>query len=231
MKDERDLLSEIQSLQDRLSRLSEASLRITEDLDLDTVLQEVVDGARSLTGAGRGGLIVVDEAGQLQAFLTSGVTEEQHRLFVALPGGIDFFHYLTGMVEPLRVGDFSAHIASVGLPEVGPPLGPVKSFLAAPIRHRGQHFGIVTVSDKEGGLEFPQEDEDTLLMFASHAAMAIANARRYREEQRARANLETLVNTSPVGVVVFRRQDGNPGVPQLGGEEDRRRAAGPRPVG
>ena len=55
----------------------------------------------------------------------------------------------------------------------------------------------------EPGREFSQEDEDTLVMFASHAVMAVANARRYREERRARADLETLVNTSPVGVVVF----------------------------
>ena len=39
---------------DRLSRLSEASPRISKSLDLDTVLQEV-DGARALTGShGRG---------------------------------------------------------------------------------------------------------------------------------------------------------------------------------
>ena len=47
-------------------------------------------------------------------------------------------------------------------------------------------------------------------MFASHAAMAVANARRYREERRARADLETLVNTSPVGVVVFDVPTGTP---------------------
>ena len=40
-------------------------------------------------------------------------------------------------------------------------------------------------------------------MFAAQAAMVIANARRYRDEQRARADLETLIDTSPVGVVVF----------------------------
>ena len=51
---------------------------------LDTVLQGVVDGARSLTGAGRGCIIVVDESGQLQALLTSGVTEEEYRLLVEL---------------------------------------------------------------------------------------------------------------------------------------------------
>ena len=47
--DERDLV--IQALRDRLSRLSEASLRINESLDFDTVLKGVLDSARSLTEA------------------------------------------------------------------------------------------------------------------------------------------------------------------------------------
>ena len=38
---------------------------------------------------------------------------------------------------------------------------------------------------------------------ASQAASAIANARACRDEQRARADLEALVETSPFGVVVF----------------------------
>ena len=67
-------------------------------------------------------------------------------------------------------------------------------------------------------------------MFASHAAMAIANARRHREEQRARANLETLVDTTPVGVVVFNAGPAS-GVPQPGGEKAGRRPHRPRPDG
>ena len=39
--------------------------------------------------------------------------------------------------------------------------------------------------------------------------MAISNARRHRDEQRARSNLETLIQTSPVGVVVFDAMTGN----------------------
>ena len=46
-----ELLRENQALRERLSRLSQASLRINESLDFDTVLQEVVDSARTLTGA------------------------------------------------------------------------------------------------------------------------------------------------------------------------------------
>ena len=49
---------------------------------------------------------------------------------------------------------------------------------------------------------FTQDDEETLAMFAAQAAMAVTNARRYGDEQRAKADLEALVNTSPVGVLV-----------------------------
>ena len=40
-------------------------------------------------------------------------------------------------------------------------------------------------------------------MFASQAAAAVVNARKHRDERRARADLEALIDTSPVGVVVF----------------------------
>ena len=205
-----DLLRENEALRDRLSRLSEASIRITEDLDLDTVLQGVVDGARSLTGARMGGITALDEQGQLQDFITSGLTLEEHQRFVDLPGGPEFFAYLSMIPGPLRLADLSGHTTSAGLPEIEPPLGPVGTFLGAPIRHRGEQVGNLYLSDKEGGLEFTREDEATLVMFASQAAMAIANARRHRDERRARADLETLINTSPVGVLVFDAATGTP---------------------
>ena len=205
-----DPMREIAALRERLSRLSEASLHITEDLDLDAVLQGVLDGARSLTGARMGGVTILDDAGQLQDFITSGLTDEDHQRFVNLPGGPEFFAYLSSLPEPLRLADFSAHTTALGLPEIGPPLGPVGSFLGAPIRLRGARAGNLYLSDKEGGGEFTRDDEETLAMFASHAGMAIANARRHREEQRARADLETLIDTSPVGVVVFNAGTGVP---------------------
>ena len=198
-----------QHLGDRLSLMSQASIRITETLDLDAVLQSVVDGARSLTGARHGGATVLDDRGQLQAFVTSGITAEEHSLVVELPGGMEFFTYLGQLPEPLRVADFSTYAREVGLPDISPPLGPVRDFLMAPIRHLGHRVGNLYLSDKEGELEFTSEDEGMLLLFASQAALAIANARRYREEQRARADLQTLVNTSPIGVVVFDAETGS----------------------
>ena len=198
-----ELRQENQALRERLSRLSQASLRITEDLDLDAVLQGVVDGARSLTGARLGGITTLDESGEFQGFYTSGLTAEEHRMFLELPGGLELFAHLGRLAVPLRLADFSAHTRGLGLPEIPPPLGPLGSFLQAPIRLRSQQLGTIYLSDKAGSVEFSQGDEETLVLFASQAALAIANARRHREEQQARAGLETLVNTAPVGVVVF----------------------------
>ncbi len=190
---------------DLLSRLSQASLRITETLDLEVVLQGVVDGACSLTGAGMGGITTLDDAGQLQDFITSGLTPEEHRRFLELPGGPEFFAYLSSLPEPLRLADFSAHTRAAGLPEILPP---VQTFLGTPIRHLGRQVGNLYLSGKAGGLEFTRKDEEVLVLFASQAALAIANAHRYREEQRSRADLEALLNTTPVGVVVFDARSG-----------------------
>ena len=72
------------------------------------------------------------------------------------------------------------------------------------------HVGDFFLGEKEGGREFTADDEEVLVLFASQAANAIANARAHRDERRARADLEALVETSPVGVVVFDAGTGRP---------------------
>ena len=208
MRNAGDIERENQALRERLSRLSEASRRINESLDLDTVLQGVLDSACSLTGARYGVIALVGASGRIEDSVTSGLTPQEHRRFMDFPEGMPFFEYLNGISEPLRLRDFHRYTRSLGLPEFRPPF-PVSSplpFLAAPIRHLGESVGAIYVGEKE--MEFTAEDEETLVMFASQAALVIANARRYREEQRARADLETLVNTTPVGVLVFDAKTG-----------------------
>ena len=51
MKSAGELERENEALRDRLSRLSQASLRINESLDFEGVLQEVVDSALGITDA------------------------------------------------------------------------------------------------------------------------------------------------------------------------------------
>ena len=204
-----DERSEIEALRSRLSRLSQASLRITRDLDLGVALQEIADEARALTGARYAVIATLGDAGEAEAFTASGLSAEDAQRLWEIPGGPRFFEYLGALSEPLRVEDFAAYAQSMGLPEFLPPM-PMSALLAAPVRHRGAGVGHIYVARSEPGEAFSGEDEETLVLFASQAVLVVANARRLRDERRARADLETLVDTSPVGVVVFEAKTGTP---------------------
>ncbi len=199
---------QVQALRERLARLSEASLRINESLDLDTVLQRVLDSARDLTGARYGVIATMDEQGGLETVLTSGTSEEEHRQLVTLPGGTEIFAHFIAIAEPRRLDNYGEYAESVGLDGSLPMT--VWAGLSAPITDQSQPMGVIWLGIDEEERKFSADDEATLVMFSSQAALVIANARRYRDERRARADLETLVNTSPVGVVVFDTQTGQP---------------------
>ena len=135
-----ELAQENQALRQRLSRLSEASLRINESLDFDNVLQGVLDSARSLTGARYGVITLLDDRGRIQDFLYSGLTPEESRQFTEFPNGMLFFEQLSSISEPLRLRDFHGYVRESGLPEFRPPMvvsSPLP-FLPAPLRNRGR---------------------------------------------------------------------------------------------
>ena len=143
---------EIAELRDRLSRLSAASLRINESLDFDTVLQGVLDSARSLTEARSSVITLLDDSGRIADFLSSGMTAEEAGLLWEMPDGMRLFEYLGSAREPLRLRDLLGHVRSLGLPEFRPPVavGPVVPFMAAPVIHRGELAGHLYVAEKEG---------------------------------------------------------------------------------
>ena len=198
---------EIEALRARISRLSAAILRISASLDPATVLQEVVDSARALTGARYGIITTVDGAGRPQDLVTSGFTADEHAQLAAWPDGPRLFEHFRDLEAPLRVADLPAYVRALGF---SPELMRAKSFQGTPMRHRGVHVGIFFLAGKQDEAGFTAEDEEVLVLFASQATTAIANARTHRDEQRARADLEALVETSPVGVVVFDAGTGHP---------------------
>ena len=199
--------SEIQALRERLSRLSAAVLHVNSSLDLDTVLYEILASTRDLVGARYGVITTIDETGEPHDFLTSGFSPEEERQLMEWPPALRFFEHLRDLPGPLRLADVPAYIRSLGY--VPDPILP-KTFQATPMLHRGVHVGTFFLGRKQGGHEFTVEDEEVLVLFASQAAAAIANARTHRDEQRARSSLEALVDTSPVGVVVFDAKTGQP---------------------
>ena len=112
---------------------------------------------------------------------------------------------LNNVKGPVRLKDMAAQPDSLGFPADHPP---VQTFLGMPIYYGDEHVGSIYLAEKEGAAEFTEEDENMAAMFAAHAASIISNARRYEAEHRAKADLETLLDISPVGVVVFNAHNG-----------------------
>ena len=204
------------ALRERMAQLGAAVLRVGSSLDLDTVLREAVDSARALTGARYGMIATVDGAGAIEEFIAPGLTDGERRHMAGWPPGEAFFEHLCALPGPLRVADLPAYLRGLGFAE---EFTLSKTLQATPMRHRGVHVGHFFLGAKARGRAFTGEDEEVLVLFAAQAAAAIANARAHRDERRARADLEALVDTSPVGVVVF---DAGSGRPQSFNREARR---------
>ena len=198
---------EIEALRDRISRLSAASLRINASLDLDTILSEVVESARALTGARYGAITTIGDSGPAENVVTSGFTLDEHCDMLHWEHGLRLFEHFRDLQDALRVKDLPGFVRSLGLSPA--PILP-RTGQGTAMRHRGVHVGNFFLAGKDGEQEFTSEDEEVLVLLASQAAVAIANARTYRDEHRARTDLEALIETSPVGVGVFDAATGRP---------------------
>ena len=205
MNDSREPAPEREGRGDRESAVIAAILRVGASLDLDTVLREALEGARALTGARYGAIYAPTVPDSPVNFVTSGLTPEEHGTLAAWPDGLRLFENLRDLEAPRRLPDLAAFARSLGCSPL--PL-PCRALLATPMRHRDTPEGGFFLAEKEGG--FTEGDEAALALFAQQAAAAIAHARAHSDERRARAKLEALVETSPVGVVVFDTMTGAP---------------------
>src|SRR5688572_12218845 len=177
----------------RLERLIDTGRSLVSELDLEAVLQRVLDAARELTNARYAALGVLDEQGAgLERFLTVGIDEETHRAIGDLPRGRGVLGVLIREPRPLRLPDVGKHARSYGFPLRHPPM---KSFLGVPILVRGKPYGNLYLTEKEGGDEFDQQDEEAVVVLADWAAIAIENARGYAVLEARREELERVVST------------------------------------
>ena len=98
-----------------------------------------------------------------------------------LPRGHGLLGLIIDRPEPLRLHDIAEHPASYGFPPNHPPM---HSFLGVPVRIRDQVFGNLYLTEKAGGGDFTEQDEDIVIALAAAAGVAIENARLYEEAAR-----------------------------------------------
>jgi signal transduction histidine kinase len=174
----------------RLRALFAAGLLVSSELSLDALLHRLVETAAELTSARYAALGLIDTSGsELEQFVTHGIDAETRAEIGSLPRGRGILGVLIRDAKPLRLHDLAEDPSSVGFPPAHPPM---RSFLGVPILLRGVSYGNLYLTEKEGGEDFTQEDEDLVILLAGQAAVAIENARLYEASTRWSRQLQSL---------------------------------------
>ncbi|HEY8296332.1 MAG TPA: GAF domain-containing protein, partial [Micrococcaceae bacterium] len=160
--------------QERMQGLMAAVVSIGVELDLASVLKQIVESARALLHAGYGALGVIGDEGGLSHFVTVGIDPELAARIGPLPTGHGVLGLLIREPHPIRLPDLRRHPASYGFPAHHPPM---RTFLGVPIRVRGIVFGNLYLTEKENGELFTTEDEDLAVALATAAGVAIEHAK------------------------------------------------------
>ncbi len=176
----------------RLRELIDVGRGLMAELDLEGVLSRVLEVACELTGARYAAVGVLDaDRRELERFITRGIEERDREAIGALPRGLGVLGLLIEDPEPLRLGNVGDHPRSYGFPPGHPPM---TSFLGVPIVIHGKAWGNLYLTEKAGG-GFDEADEQSALILAEWAAIAVDNARLYRDVEEQRDDLERAVRS------------------------------------
>jgi signal transduction histidine kinase len=159
--------------------------------ELEEVLHRVLVAAQELTGARYAALgLLNDERDALARFLTVGIDEDERRVIGDLPLGRGVLGELIAHPRILRLADLAQHPHSYGFPSGHPAM---KTFLGSPIVIRGEIYGNIYLTEKAGGAEFDEADEELLLVLTEYAAIGIHHARGLDQLESRRDELERTV--------------------------------------
>jgi signal transduction histidine kinase len=189
---------------ERLRTLREAALTIGAALPLRELLQRLVAQACDLTRARYGAVGILREQGEgLSDFVFAGVPDDVARRIGHLPAGHGLLGAILRSAEPIRVADIRSDPRFEGFPPEHPTM---TSFLGLPLLLEKQIFGNLYVADKDGGVEFTEEDERVLQLLAAQSSLAIAYAKQLKVADRLRDEFAAVVAhdlRNPVSAILF----------------------------
>ena len=167
-----------EQIEARLVALHRASLELVSDLSLEIVLERIAQLAHDQAGPRYAALGVLDDHGKLIKFIPVGMTVDEIKQMVHPPIGLGLIGAIAKEHRTIRVPDISKDERGVGFPPNHPEM---ISFLGVPILLGNQLFGQIYLTDKEDYPEFTRDDERVIETLAAYAAVAINNARMYKD--------------------------------------------------
>ena len=188
---EREARARAEEIADRLRDLEVISAAALTHLDLDRLLQDLLDGVRTVMRADTAVCLLLDESGdELVASWAQGL-EEEVEAGVRIPVGAGFAGRVAATRAPVFIPDVErAEVVNPLLLKRG-----LKSLLGVPLLIEGRLLGVIHVGSVTARV-FTNDDERTLQLLASRIALAIEQARLYESERAASRRLEFLAEAS-----------------------------------
>jgi signal transduction histidine kinase len=175
----------------RLRELIDVGRSLVAEHDPEVIFRQVLEVACDLTGARYAALGVLDEnRHELERFITHGIDAETRRTIGNLPRGRGVLGLLIEQPRPLRLAEVGRHPRSYGFPPGHPPM---TNFLGVPVMVRGRAWGNLYLTEK-GGSDFDEADEQSAMILAEWAAIAVENARLYRSVRNRGDEMERAVH-------------------------------------
>jgi signal transduction histidine kinase len=166
---------------DQLAAMDEAIEAIATELSVDRVLQLIVDRVRVLVDAQYAAVGIVGPLGEIEQFITSGITAAQRESIGPLPRGHGLLGLIMGENRSFLIDDIAMDHRRYGFPPNHPEM---HAFLGAPIRSKGRSIGNLYLTNKTTAPTFDEDDLEVVERFALHAGIAMENARLHEEVQR-----------------------------------------------
>jgi signal transduction histidine kinase len=175
---------------DRLTALGDVGRAVSSSLDLEQVLTTIVSRAVQISGMDAGAIYEYDEPAEVfHLRATEGLPDEFLESAPVLRKGEGVTGQLAVMLAPVQIPDISvAGAYQSRARDVLLSLG-LRAAFAVPLLHEGRVVGGLAVNRRVPG-EFPQDIVDLLQTFATQSALAIQNARLFREIEEKSRQLE-----------------------------------------
>ena len=172
---------------EQLTALGEVSRAVSSTLDLDTVLNTIVTRANQLAGTDGCSIFEYDEAAEVFRLRASRYADPREAVALdpigratPIPKGQGLAGRAALRREPVHIPDIAVEGAYES-PVRGPLLrAGYRALLGVPLLREEQVIGVLSVSRKTPG-DFAPEVVRVLMTFATQSALAIQNARLFRE--------------------------------------------------
>jgi len=167
---------------DELATIFETAVELAADLDVETVLQAIVERARSLIGTDLAYITLLDsEAGCVRMRVAAGNRTPEFMVIV-LPLGAGLGGTVARDVRPIYTSDYLNEPSFAHESDVDQAVRAegIRSILGVPLIGRSGTIGVLYVANRQVNT-FSDPDLELLAALAHHAALALENARLYEE--------------------------------------------------